>query len=826
MRIITTLIFALIPQIAFAIMLPFKLGNTSVMFVDFQAENGSQAEEDSESRMGVLYRWLSDSHTVEGLYSYIDNNKSPNNNSLKRFVLGYESLSDHWSYRINGYIPTKNMKRIKGSSKLYIKGHSVYEEQSAYYEQARPGLELSASYTLPYLNNAKAHINGYTFWSRYGTPIIGKSVRLEKQIKENVEVFASLRHDSAEGWDNSVGIKLHYNLDGVKKKPSVNSIFKKMAVPIQIQDRVPSYRIYKHNDNDKPDMKKPLKFFGKIHEKMIFVDNQAQPGGDGTREHPYNNLKDAEKNSDKNELIYVLYGDGTSNAYGSSFSMKEGQSLVGSGVGLTMNGQGLIKRKKDSDGKTLRTKLKNNNSKLYDVVALDDDTDVHGFSFATSGTGIFGKYVNRVFISNNTFESSPDYSGGADGWGIELWTKGKRGPMTANIYDNDFNLPGGIYVSSKGKPKSPAIADPHVKLDIIRNTFSDKGSQDIKLSFGAKAKHQVNLRLNKFGTTGRTALQLNAFDNSVDMTIIGNIFNTKSRDCALCFSLRGGSSVSVLGEMNAFYGNKIDIEVSVNGYETHGSTVFDFGGGSRYSIGLNSFSNINTWRILGVTRVAHFKDNNYWGSVIPPDALFHRKGLPWGHNVLSVAPDFLGCLENVIEQNYDGCPDPVRRTSKVKAYADVDVGTQAAIDYLTRNGYEWTDRDCTGEDCTITPGEFFSKWLASDPKIMEETILGRLDDLIHKKSILSNIIRYEFILRAFEYYGYDDDQPNQPNKNYYVNRQPPKKALDYFKYNQPNQPNKPNEQLLDDVKWRNINPHDLGIYHILLPALRALDRKG
>ncbi|MCU7860565.1 MAG: inverse autotransporter beta domain-containing protein, partial [Candidatus Thiodiazotropha sp. (ex Lucinoma kastoroae)] len=523
------LVFALIPQIAFAVMLPIKLGNTSVMFIDFRDENGSPNEESAGKSTGLLYRWLSDSNTVEGLYGYVDQNKSPNNNRLKRFVLGFESLSNHWSYRINGYIPTKDMKRIEGSGKLYIKGHNVYEEQSGYYERARPGLELSASYTIPYLNNTKAHIKGYTFWSRHASSVTGGSIRVEKQINDHVNLVTSLQHDSIEGWDNYAGIKFNYKFGGVKKMPSDHNIFKKMAVPIQKLDEVPSYRVYKLNYEGKPDKEQPLDFFGKRHDKLIFVDNEAQSVGDGTRENPYNNLEDAEKNSKNRELIYVLYGDGTSNGYGSGFTMKEGQSLVGSGVGLSLRGKTLIAPKMSSKGKPIMTKITN---KRGAIVKLANKSSVAGFEFNVRYIGIYGWDIDRVSIFNNMFYSElPNTSDTA----IKLANEGNITDTTANIYYNRFHSLGtGIQVLSSGKPESTILKDSLINLNIFQNIFGYT-TFPINLRFNAIAKHWLILKANRF-SHNIEGLSIYSNKASVGSRIIGNIFNRTYR-CAICFKM-------------------------------------------------------------------------------------------------------------------------------------------------------------------------------------------------------------------------------------------------------------------------------------------------
>lgn len=71
-----------------------------------------------------------------------------------------------------------------------------------------------------------------------------------------------------------------------------------------------------------------------VSPKVWFVDNTAQPAGDGSLDHPLSTLTAAESRSGPGDWIFVRTGDGSSAGLDSGIRLKPNQALIGEGVGL------------------------------------------------------------------------------------------------------------------------------------------------------------------------------------------------------------------------------------------------------------------------------------------------------------------------------------------------------------------------------------------------------------------------------------------------------------------------------------------------------------
>jgi hypothetical protein len=71
--------------------------------------------------------------------------------------------------------------------------------------------------------------------------------------------------------------------------------------------------------------------------RFLFVNNKALFGGDGTFEHPFTSLKEAEAHSNAGDIIYVYPGDGTPRHMDEGIVLKKKQILASSGSDLQLD---------------------------------------------------------------------------------------------------------------------------------------------------------------------------------------------------------------------------------------------------------------------------------------------------------------------------------------------------------------------------------------------------------------------------------------------------------------------------------------------------------
>jgi hypothetical protein len=72
--------------------------------------------------------------------------------------------------------------------------------------------------------------------------------------------------------------------------------------------------------------------------RFLFVNNQAPLNGNGTFEHPFSSLKEAEMHSKAGDIIYVYPGDGTPRHMDEGMILKENQLIASSGADLQFPG--------------------------------------------------------------------------------------------------------------------------------------------------------------------------------------------------------------------------------------------------------------------------------------------------------------------------------------------------------------------------------------------------------------------------------------------------------------------------------------------------------
>jgi len=79
-----------------------------------------------------------------------------------------------------------------------------------------------------------------------------------------------------------------------------------------------------------------------LTERIWFVNNSGAGAGAGTRLAPFPTLAEAEAASDENDTIFVFAGNRTDTGQDFGITLKDGQRLIGEGVGLRFNGVPIV----------------------------------------------------------------------------------------------------------------------------------------------------------------------------------------------------------------------------------------------------------------------------------------------------------------------------------------------------------------------------------------------------------------------------------------------------------------------------------------------------
>jgi len=121
-------------------------------------------------------------------------------------------------------------------------------------------------------------------------------------------------------------------------------------------------------------------------QRVLHVDNTADPGGNGTFEAPFNNLVSAENASRDNDLIYVRNRNGT--VYQDGIQLRQGQLLLGAGI------DNIVPFVEDAN---FRIAARDAASPQIDTtgigIGLASDVRVGGFNITGATAGIFANNV-------------------------------------------------------------------------------------------------------------------------------------------------------------------------------------------------------------------------------------------------------------------------------------------------------------------------------------------------------------------------------------------------------------------------------------------------
>jgi hypothetical protein len=146
----------------------------------------------------------------------------------------------------------------------------------------------------------------------------------------------------------------------------------------------------------------------KTHENlyMVFVDNSASPGGNGTAESPYNTLLAAQNNSAPTQMIYVYAGTGTPLGMNTGIVLQNNQWLQGSGLPfLVFTSFGLS----EIPAQTTNWPTISNSTVGGNTITLANNNIVKGFNIFSKGSGISGNNVSNIQCSYNKLSGTSAY---------------------------------------------------------------------------------------------------------------------------------------------------------------------------------------------------------------------------------------------------------------------------------------------------------------------------------------------------------------------------------------------------------------------------------
>ncbi len=305
---------------------PLSALNTRwVPFLDVRGHIFNNSKPAANAGIGLRYI----ESRVWGGNIYYDYRKTHERN-YNQVSFGFESLGRYLDYRINGYFPVgKHKGSLSDPTFDHFSGNSLYIARKQ---------ELALKGTNAEVGVHIAKVKGIDFYSALGPyyfandtkHTFGGEFRIGMDVRSILRIEGNTSYDHLFGWIGQGQISLSYAFTPKKisRKEKKGSCSFHGLVRDRAFQRVDKQEIIVVTTQKKksvainPATGLPYVFW--------FVDNTSH--SQGTYESPFSTLVDAYNNSDVNEIIAVLPGDGTDRGMNAGIILQNGQKLWGMSV--------------------------------------------------------------------------------------------------------------------------------------------------------------------------------------------------------------------------------------------------------------------------------------------------------------------------------------------------------------------------------------------------------------------------------------------------------------------------------------------------------------
>jgi hypothetical protein len=507
------------------------------------------------ANIGFGIRYLPDrTNAVFGINGFFDFRQA-RHSTFEQLGLGLEILGTQWGLHLNGYMPIIRTNNIVEVSFYKFSGHNALIHLEN--EVALKGADASLSRSLVHRGffDLDAYLGGYFFQGKKQLTAPGGYVKLTSSLSRFFSVELQGSYDTLYKMIFQGAAAINIPLGKrVKIGNPERSCYTETALSRNLTDPVSRFEMivtHLHQDTEiglDPRTDLPL--------SIVFVNNTAPLGGNGTAEEPYSTLLAAELTSAKGEMIYVYTGNGTSS--GMDFvgiTLKDKQWLQGSATSfdlLSTAGPVLI---------PASTSQLPYISSLLDGVTLASDNIVNGFKITAFGSNIHaGASVINAQITNNvlsdalTADINFDNAAGQiniesnncnsiSGTGINITSSTT---FSANIESNTFS-------NSLAANINMLLTENSLSNIVIENNTLKNLDYGLQIILDTNAISDARIEGNTFTTNGAGLFgALNIFPRE-QSTMTANIFtNTFSGAKSGIVTIASGTSYLTLGVLDNY----------------------------------------------------------------------------------------------------------------------------------------------------------------------------------------------------------------------------------------------------------------------------------
>lgn len=345
------------------------------------------------ANIGAGIRYLPNNlNVVLGLNVFYDFRKA-RHVSFQQIGCGIEILGTQWKFNANGYLPIIQSSFIRNREFDQFSGHQALLHINR--EIAMKGADANIGRSLIHRGfyTLDAYVGGYYFQGDQNLNTTGGYGRLRSNLSRFVTLELQGSYDTLfkRIVQGTVGLNFPVG-KRVKTKTAKRTCYQKIALERNLTDPVSRFEMIVTHLNQQttqaidPFTANPL--------NIVFVNQDAPPNGDGTAEHPYQDLAIAQTFSKPTDMIYVYPGY---LPYSDLITLQNQQWLQGSATSFTaLSKYGPVQ----IPAQTRDT------PNISNQITLANDNIVQGFQInSAGGHSIYGLGIQNATINDNIFIS-------------------------------------------------------------------------------------------------------------------------------------------------------------------------------------------------------------------------------------------------------------------------------------------------------------------------------------------------------------------------------------------------------------------------------------
>ncbi len=485
-----------------------SIGVDSVFYTDIRLMGDDH--DNREFNIGAGYRRLVQFAGMEGLAggaAWFDRRITDFGTGFNQVTLGGEFLAADWDIRSNIYLPLSDAKThtlfSPPPADPFLAGTGIYYRSGGFsqiVEEPQPGLDLELGYRLPlpqgFTDSTRIYGAVYHFEGDESEDVSGWRTRIAADITPDFQIGARFQKDDERGSQGFLEATIRFPF-GSKKSFRENSIRARLdETPERDIDIVTGQKA-----KTKPAEISMVKNAAGSVQRVIYVDNSAAPGGNGSLESPFDTLAAAEAILQDYDVLYIARGDGTSTGIDTGLSLTQSDIMViGEGSDFLFDGSRFFTSSGAPSGNGIVLKqatassVVTNNAVGSDIINIAGSrTYITGLQLENAARhGIFvaasaGDDLSGIRLSNLTVEGSQE-----DGIRIESSGAGSSADVAIENTSVTNNKNGIRYYARQDGSVSGHVQDTEVtgnsQHGIILYDNSSAGAVDVDLGGGGDSK--------------------------------------------------------------------------------------------------------------------------------------------------------------------------------------------------------------------------------------------------------------------------------------------------------------------------------------------------